>query len=246
MSRKKEKQTKKCNVCQNEFKAYTSRIVYCNRTCASIGYKKVAKIHNDKSRDLKFLELSNLDLCIKGELWVDVIGYEGYYMISNMGRVKTLRREITDFRNGKNSTRIRREKIMTPVNQKSHPYFSIQLKINKKFKGFMIHRLVAIHFIPNPVNKPEVNHIDGNQKNNHFLNLEWVTGKENCQHAWRIGLAKSRKGEQVNTSFLKTADVLDIRNRVLNGEKTSEIAKRYNTSSVNVRGIHNRITWKHI
>jgi hypothetical protein len=69
-------------------------------------------------------------------------------------------------------------------------YLCVDLYANKKAKRKQIHRLIAENFIPNPLNKPFVNHIDGDKYNNKIENLEWCTAKENIHHAWRIGLCK--------------------------------------------------------
>ena len=73
-------------------------------------------------------------------------------------------------------------------------YLVTDLYSNGKRKTFRVHRLVAEEFVPNPYEKPEVNHIDGNKINNDCSNLEWVTKKENCRHAWDNGLAKPSYG----------------------------------------------------
>ena len=69
-------------------------------------------------------------------------------------------------------------------------YLSVDLYENSKRKTERVHRLVAEAFVPNPDNKPYVNHKDGNKHNNNASNLEWVTSKENCRHAWNNGLTK--------------------------------------------------------
>lgn len=70
-------------------------------------------------------------------------------------------------------------------------YLYVSMPINWKFTNFKCHRLVGIYFIPNPENKPQINHIDGNKKNNDISNLEWVTIKENHQHAYKTWLHKN-------------------------------------------------------
>jgi hypothetical protein len=101
------------------------------------------------------------------EAWKDIEGFEGLYQISNTGRVKSLRKEI----------------ILKQHNTPNgYPY--IILKVQGIQKNKMIHRLVALTFILNPKNKPEVNHKDGNKQNNHVENLEWVTRQENIEHAF--------------------------------------------------------------
>lgn len=109
------------------------------------------------------------------ETWKDIPKYEGLYQVSNMGRIKSLKRKTL---NGK----CLYDKILN--NRINHNgYLMIFLSKNKKIKGYRIHRLVAQAFIPNPDNLPQVNHIDKNKTNNRINNLEWCTAKYNTQHA---------------------------------------------------------------
>lgn len=73
-------------------------------------------------------------------------------------------------------------------------YVLTHLYLNGKCQHKRVNRVVAEAFIPNPENKPEVNHKDGNKRNNNVRNLEWATKKENCEHAWRNGLARPSYG----------------------------------------------------
>ena len=70
----------------------------------------------------------------------------------------------------------------------SRGYSNVCIVVNGKRKYCLVHRLVAMTFIPNPLNKKQVNHIDGNKKNNNVTNLEWCTNQENMQHASKMGL----------------------------------------------------------
>lgn len=91
-------------------------------------------------------------------------------------------------------------KCIKPVLDKHNGYFLVSLvDLQGKKRNKHIHRLLATHFIPNPTNKPHVNHIDGNKQNNSLTNLEWATCKENAMHAMSLGLyepaiAATRKG----------------------------------------------------
>lgn len=104
------------------------------------------------------------------EIWKDVIGYEDLYQVSNYGNVRSLNWNNT------HST-----KLLKPYNHGG--YTRIGFRRNKILKNYLVHVLVAKAFIPNPENKPVVNHIDGDKTNNHISNLEWVTHKENVHHA---------------------------------------------------------------
>lgn len=109
------------------------------------------------------------------EIWKDVVGFEGLYKFSNLGNVISTRRNyskgtwyLKPFYNG--------------------GYLRVSLVVNWKKKSFLVHRLVAEAFIPNPDNRDTVNHIDGCKTNNHVENLEWATRKEQTIHAIKIGL----------------------------------------------------------
>ena len=121
------------------------------------------------------------------EIWKDIKGYEGFYQVSNMGRVKSLERIILNI-NGKK--RIIKEKILKHKNISSG-YLAVILYKCCKGKTMYIHRLVANAFIDNPNNYIDVNHIDGNKCNNFFSNLEWVTRSNNIKHAYNTGLRKA-------------------------------------------------------
>lgn len=119
---------------------------------------------------------------LPGEEWRPVRGYEGYYEISNKGRLKCLKRKVSYFNPYSNSicTRTHKERLIVCVTSKDN-YITSQLTKENIVKDVSIHRLVAEAFIPNPENKPQINHIDGDPRNNTIENLEWCTAKENVQ-----------------------------------------------------------------
>lgn len=117
------------------------------------------------------------------ETWKPVCGYEGFYEVSNCGRIKSLVAW-----NGHEY--YHRKKIMKQ-SRTTTGYKKVELYKDGKRKSHKVHRLVAIAFIPNPKNKPHINHIDGNTVNNSVDNLEWCTPKENVDHALATGLKKT-------------------------------------------------------
>ena len=120
---------------------------------------------------------------LPNEVWKDVVGYEGLYKVSNLGRVK---KPMGAY-----------DIILRPFTQ---DYKMISLSFSGKSKKFLVHRLVAQAFIQNPENKDEVNHIDGNKLNNVVENLEWVTKSENAKHAYKLGLSKFTEEHRLNAS----------------------------------------------
>mgnify|MGYP002622098599 CR=1 FL=1 len=141
--------------------------------------KKVAAIIEElKAQMTTQYEISVVEECeiLLGEEWRDVEGYEGLYQVSDLGRVRSFHNQYG--------------RILKPI-VTSHGYAQVTLAKNGTMRSRHIHMLVAKAFIPNPENKPQVNHIDGNPMNNRLENLEWVTSQENIRHAYRTGLAKS-------------------------------------------------------
>jgi hypothetical protein len=122
------------------------------------------------------------------EIWKDVTGYEGLYEVSNFGRVRTHKNKVTY--SELHGERHWKQRILKPKSSKTREP-RVTLWKNKISKDFLVHRLVAEAFIPNPDNKPTVNHIDGDPNNNHFENLEWATYKENNNHAFDNNLIKT-------------------------------------------------------
>lgn len=134
------------------------------------------------------------------EDWKPVKGYEGLYEVSNLGRVRSLDRIIhTNNRFNKMIKNVKGRIIKPSLNSKTG-YLQIILHKSKKNKLFLVHRLVAESFIPNPKNKPQVNHINGIKTENFVNNLEWCTGSENVKHSFKIGLShsnfKTQSGEK--------------------------------------------------
>lgn len=117
------------------------------------------------------------------EIWKDIKGYEGIYMISNLGRIMSLERRI---RYGNNYRNVKR-KIMNPRRKgKDNPYLTIILYKDKNSKTYHVHRIVALHFVSGYFEGADVNHKDGNKSNNISTNLEWCTRSENILHSRRI------------------------------------------------------------
>lgn len=118
------------------------------------------------------------------EVWKPIEGYEGLYEVSNFGRIKSLRRDVAipNQRLGTVGYRTYPERIK-PCVKNRYGYYQVTLSKEAKSRTFRVHRLVALAFIPNPDNKPYINHIDGNKKNNRIENLEWCTASENNWHA---------------------------------------------------------------
>ena len=114
-----------------------------------------------------------------------------------------------------------------------------------KLRSFLVHRLVAMLYLSNPENKPEVNHKDGNKENNNVDNLEWVTREENQQHAFSNGL-NDNTGENNGRALLTEEDVLNIYYSLGEGARIGDMAKKYNVSTACITDIMKKRNWYYL
>lgn len=177
--------------------------------------------------------------------WGTILGQEGKYQISYTGKVKSLPKKIKN-RNG--TFRYSNELILKNRLRSKDGYYFVSFYDNYKFTTQTIHRLVAMAFIPNPENKPYVNHIDGNKLNNHVSNLEWANCSENMLHAYRTGIAISQKGSKCHKSKMTESNVLAIRRLYKRNPFVNRrnIAKKFGVAYNTITCVILRKTWTHI
>jgi len=159
------------------------------------------------------------------EVWKDISGYEGFYQVSNLGRVRRL--------------------TVLKTSHKYDKYLKVDLSKESKVKTFRIHKLVANAFLNKINNDLVVNHKDGNKRNNRLDNLEYVTQSENVKHSLRNGLSKEF-GETHSRAKLTEKIVLEMRSLHKNGMSVSKIADTYHMSYNTTLDAVRKKTWKHI
>lgn len=166
------------------------------------------------------------------EEWRQVVGYEGLYEVSSLGRI---RRETGNAKAPAGAI------LKTFVN--CNGYKTIRLCRNGERRGFSLHRLVALAFM-GVSDKRDVNHIDGNKLNNRIENLEYVSHKDNVHHAWRTGLQNNR-GENNGMATLKEETVIQMRKYYDEGWNSTQIAAAYSMSPHCVRSALSG-NWRHL
>lgn len=156
------------------------------------------------------------------EIWKDVVGYEGLYQVSNLGRVMSFRKKSNGL-------------LILPSYRRK--YLAVNIYINGSVKNCSVHRLVAISFIPNPLNKSQVNHIDGNPSNNKLSNLEWCTHSENQLHSFHVLGRKSNrpmlgiKGE--NNPLSKKVYQFSLNGVLINEFASRDLAFQFIKNNIN-------------
>lgn len=156
-------------------------------------------------------------------------GYEKSYVITSTGVVFSMHRNWKWM-----STR-----------KSNSGYEMVKLYGGEKPKLCTVHRLVALTFLANPLNKPFVNHKDGDKFNNDVDNLEWATVSENLQHAYMTGLM-SHKGSKNSMAKLKESDINPIRRRIKAGDLFKHIAMDYSVHYSVISGIAYDKIWEHV
>jgi len=179
---------------------------------------------------------------LPGEVWKDIIGFEGYYQISNMGRVKGMHRPL--IRLGR-VYKYACKKLLA-LTFAGAGYLRIILCKDGVKKSHYVHILVANAFIPNPENKPTVNHKKGIKTDNRATEIEWATRSENTTHAHNTGLIVANFGENAASAKLKNCDIPVIREMLKNGYKARMIALKYNVSNNTIYSIKNGKWWSKV
>lgn len=176
------------------------------------------------------------------EIWRDVPDYEGYYQVSNLGRVRSLSRIVKS----RNST-------MKPISGKllkprycKNGYYYVCFYLHRSPKNIAIHSLVASTFLGVRPKGFDVNHIDGDKANNSLVNLEYVSRSQNICHALDTGLCISRIGDNHHHAKLSSKDIPVIRYRLSLGHTQSSIAKDYCVTNSVIGDIARRVTWTHV
>jgi len=182
------------------------------------------------------------------EIWKDIKGYEGMYQVSNLGRVKSLER-LTFFKNGR-KPRLEKEMIKRPALD-GKGYNRMCLRKHDIPNTFKLHRLVAEHFIPNPDNKPQVNHINGDKLDNRVENLEWMTNDENMHHSKinKLRIGKMPSAENHSNSKLTNEQVRYIRSVYKKSSREfggGALAKQFNMSIPSIIKIIHKKTYTNV
>lgn len=173
------------------------------------------------------------------EVWKDIPGYEGRYQASNLGNILSLHYK------GTNTPHLLKQSF----SHDGYPRVNLCNGSYKSVKKYFVHLLIARTFIPNPENKPQINHIDGNKKNNCVDNLEWVTCKENIFHAINTGLRKIENHKYLNgDEHYASVPVLQYDlcgNFIKQWGCQSSAARYYNTSAGSINNCMRGITKSH-
>lgn len=173
-------------------------------------------------------------------MWKDISFAKGSYQINEDGRVRSLSRYV-QYPNHKQFSQ--GKELIPQPNSKGY------LRVKVIDRLYFVHRLVAQAFLPNPEDFPIVNHKDGNPLNNDVSNLEWVTHAENISHAYREGIAISKKGEDHHFHKLKEVEVIWILKNYQKGSREfgrKPLARKFGVSHQTIKHIIDRKRWKHI
>ncbi len=181
------------------------------------------------------------------EQWLPVVGYENRYEISDQGRLRTIPRMIRH-RAGLSSRDMKVRYLKLHTTRFGHLRVSLVGDLGRDFrKPCLVHRLVAEAFIPNPKNKPQVNHIDNNPGNNKVDNLVWGTPQENMLHAANCNRMRRLPGECNPNVKLTEQQVIEIRAKYIPRLYSQRmLAREYHVDQTLVEHIVNRKTWTHI
>ena len=204
-----EKECKICHQTKPIADFYKATTYICKRCICERKTRQIAERNLKNNPDLPF------------EVWKDMKGFEGKYAISNLGRIRSL---------------FIGSKINCILKPSRHRQGYLRIKLFDG-KSYLVHRLVAETFIPNPENKETINHKNGIKDDNRVGNLEWATMAENIQHSFKTGLNNPNKREYCSNSKsfkLSASQVNEIRRLYSIGMSQSELSNKFGISKPHV------------
>lgn len=173
------------------------------------------------------------------EVWKDIIGYEGYYQVSNRGSVRSLDREVPLVSATTSPYLKKRKGKKLSLCPTANGYYTVGLYKNNKGVHHSVHRLVAKHFLSETAET--VNHKNGDKTNNCVENLEWCSQRENTIHRSKV-LGKAR-GQKQHLSKLTEGQVLEVSSRLRVGESVRGLAREYGVSASSIHSIKTGESW---
>lgn len=222
-----------CRFCNIHFDGHYNK-KYCSIICRN-------KNETIKYNAEKF-EKKQIIVDLENEIWKDVVGYEGLYRASTLGRIKSL---DTPYISSNGRSYPGHSKILKYSLRSG--YALVCLLRNGIKKTFSVHRIIAIAFIPNPENKKEVNHKDMNRINNIVENLEWMTGLENIRHGFLNNPNRIiAKGSYHKMSKLNEKDVIRLRELKKKKVRIGDLEKMFGIKKFQINAICNGSAWKHV
>lgn len=178
------------------------------------------------------------------EIWKDVVGYEGWYEVSNKGNVRSVARIIDVCCKIRGRFKAKHRSI-NRVYSIVHGHSHITLSKNQKIKGFFVHRLVSAAFLGPIPDGLQVNHKDGIKTNNSIDNLEYVTAKENHAHGRRTGLNKNFGSNHYNSKLTEN-DVFNIKKEYIPRKVSAPfLANKYGVARTTILAIIHGHSWRH-
>jgi len=180
---------------------------------------------------------------VEKEVFASVIGYDGFYEVSNLGNVRSLDRKLYRSRT-KSYSNLKGRILKSGDNPSGYP--TVKLCSYGTGSTKKIHRLVAEAWCIQEEGQVEVNHIDGNKNNNAASNLEWCTKSENIQHAYDTGLKVAIKGEDCVRSILNKEIVTKIRNSFDGGDSIATISLNLELTKSTIRNVVTGRSWAHL
>ena len=225
-----------------------------NGSYTAIGWVAIDEIIILKEFRLKYPELNNLSkvTSLEDEVWADIIGYEGYYQVSNFGRVKSLERKVERWCNNRMNL-ITKKSVIKKIHCDSKGYPTVQLT-KDKLVTLRVHRLVAEHFLPKPSEdlveackrhgKVFVNHKDGDKLNATVSNLEWCNQTYNCTIAVTKQTLERLSGENNVHAKLDEFTVKSIVSQYRDGGVSQQqLADKYGVKQITISNILTGYSW---